>query len=86
MRQFCEDILKFLKNEYDESYVFSLERCITLNDVDAVKLVIDCGHYKTVLNERVMWYIFGCYRSQEYIGERNQYRWQKELIDIIEGS
>jgi hypothetical protein len=33
-----------------------------------------------------MQYIFSWYINGAYMGERNQYRWQKELIDMIEGS
>ena len=41
-------------------------------------------YYKLNITRDSMDYIFGWYLSGEYMGERNQYRWQKELIDMIE--
>lgn len=87
MNQFCLDVLEFLYSEYDDGYEFSLEKTKGLNTEDEVVLTIKIGRgYFIKANNRSMMFIYGCYRSGEYIGERNQYRWQKELIDIIEGS
>jgi hypothetical protein len=92
MTQFCDDVLKFLHSEYDDSYQFELElRRISppgqvLNN-EAVVLTIKMSPcYKLKLTEDSMQYIFSWYINGAYIGERNQYRWQKELIDMIEGS
>ena len=68
------------------------------DDEDMLLKILICLPYKvelsikmsliyslTIVHESMM-YIYDHYCSQEYIGERNQYRWQKELIDMIEGS
>ena len=88
MKQFCKDILEFLRSEYDDAYRFEIEHCPSKQaDVhQTVELSILAGPgYKIKIKNKSMQYIFNLYVSNEYIGERNQYRWQKELIDIIEG-
>lgn len=87
MRQFCQDVLKFLKSEYDDSYRFSIEYYSALDsEKDTVQLVIEMSPcYKVKLAADAMFFIFGWYRVGEFIEERGQYRWQKELIDMIEG-
>ena len=88
MRQFCKDVLEFLRQEYDDAYDFNIEHNSSLNhDNDTVKLVIKASSSYTInLNEYTMLYIYSRYSTGEYIEERSQYRWQKELIDMIEGS
>lgn len=92
MKQFCDDVLKFLQSEYDDSYQFEIELrrvCppgLVLNN-EAVVLTIKMSPcYKLKITEDAMQYIFSWYINGAYMGERNQYRWQKELIDMIEGS
>jgi hypothetical protein len=85
--QFCLDVLEFLNSEYDDSYEYSIENTKKLNAEDELVLTVKIGRgYFIKADNRFMMFVYGCYRSGEYIGERNQYRWQKELIDIIEGS
>lgn len=88
MKQFCEDVLKFLCSEYDDSYQFSIEYHKALNsEKDIVELAIEVSpRYKIKLNSDIMFCILGWYRNGVYIEERRQYRWQKALIDAIEGS
>ena len=87
MNQFCLDVLEFLSSEYGDGYEFSIERLRGLNTEDQIVLTTKFGRgYFIKADNRSMMFVYGCYRSGEYIGERNQYRWQKELIDIIEGS
>ena len=87
MNQFCLDVLEFLNSEYGDGYEFSIEKTKSLNAEDSVVLTIKAGRgYFIKADNRSMMFVYGCYRSGEHIGERNQYRWQKELIDIIEGS
>ena len=87
MNQFCLDVLEFLNAEYGDGYEFSLEKTKSLNAEDEVILTIKIGRgYFIKADNRSMMFIYGCYRSCEFIKERGQYRWQKELIDIIEGS
>lgn len=92
MKQFCNEVLKYLKSEYDDSYQFEVKCWLTcpprLNvpNNEKAELIIKMGPgYQYVITDHPMQYLLGCYRSGEYIGERNQYRWQKELIDMIEG-
>jgi hypothetical protein len=92
MKQFCEEVLKYLKSEYDDSYEFEI-KCwlcapprLGVPNNEKAELSIKMGRgYEYILTDKSMYYLFGCYRDGEYIGERNQYRWQKELIDMIEG-
>lgn len=91
MEQFCKDVLDFLESEYNDSYDFELKRRVTMparlgGDNEHLELVIKMSRsYQLVLVDYSMKYLFGCYRAGEFIKERNQYRWQKELIDMIEG-
>lgn len=87
MKQFCKDVLKFLESEYDDSYRFSIEHYSSLDsEKDTVQLVIEVSpRYKVKLAADAMFFILGWYRVGEFIEERGQYRWQKELIDMIEG-
>jgi 23S rRNA G2069 N7-methylase RlmK/C1962 C5-methylase RlmI len=87
MKRFCEDVLNFLESEYDDSYYFNIEYRKALDHKnDSVKLVIELSpRYKTIIDDYAMFCIFGWYRSGDFIEERKQYRWQKELIDMIEG-
>jgi hypothetical protein len=92
MKQFCEEVLKYLKSEYDDSYQFEV-KCwlcappqlgVPNNEKAELTIKMSPG-YEYVITEKSMYYLFGCYRDGLYIGERNQYVWQKELIDMIEG-
>lgn len=87
MNQFCLDVMEFLTSEYNDGYEFNIEVTKSLNAEDQITLTIRMGRgYYIKADNRSMMFVYGCYRAGEYIGERNQYRWQKELIDIIEGS
>lgn len=87
MKKFCEDVLKFLEAEYSDAYKFEISQYSDIpSENDTVELTIRvCTNYKRKLSSTIMLYIFGWYQSGLFIEERNQYRWQKELIDIIEG-
>lgn len=87
MRQFCKDVLDFLHSEYDDSYEYRIERTESINSEAELLLTVKiCQGYYLKVDNRTMMFIYGCYHAGEYLGDRNQYRWQKELIDIIEGS
>lgn len=87
MNQFCLDVLEFLNSEYGDGYEYSIEKTKRLNAEDEIILTVKIGRgYFIKADNRSMMFVYGCYRSGEYIGERNQYRWQKELIGMIEGS
>ena len=91
MKQFCEDVVKFLESEYNDSYRFEIKRWVAVppklvQNPERAELIITINpHYKLTIVHESMWYLFGWYRSGEFIEERHQYRWQKELIDMIEG-
>ena len=92
MKQFCEDVIAYLTSEYDDGYQFSINlrtECPSYLVPMPYKVELSIKmtpiYSLTIVHESMM-YIYGHYCSQEYIGERNQYRWQKELIDLIEGS
>lgn len=92
MEQFCEDVLKFLRSEYDDKYGFDIELYRVMPDGlirnnERAELTVSMSpYYKLKITRDSMDYLFGWYLNGEFIEERNQYRWQKELIDMIEGS
>lgn len=88
MKRFCKDVLKFLESEYNNSYMFEIEyRSGLHSENDTVELtIISDQNYKRTFTYDIMFVIFGWYCNGAFIEERNQFRWQKELIDIIEGS
>ena len=91
MKQFCEEVLKFLRSEYNDSYQFEVKCWLSCppglvrNNEKAELTITMSPCYKLVIVNDSMQYLFGRYRDGEFIEERNQYRWQKELVDMIEG-
>ena len=87
MKQFCQEVLKFLESEYDDSYRFEIEYRIARPPIYemAELTIIYSPCYKLKIVNDSMQYLFGWYINGEFIKERDQYRWQKELIDMIEG-
>ena len=89
MRQFCEEVLKFLRAEYNDSYKFDIILYKSYGALcnDEAELTITVNQdYKIKLKNNSVQFLLGSYYAQEFIEERGLYRWQKELIDIIEGS
>lgn len=87
MEQFCKDIIRFLKSLYSDKYYFEIEVSPTIGLIDDITLRIETdNNYVRVINGGATQYIYALYRLGGYSEERNQYTWQKELIDIIEGS
>ena len=87
MEQFCKDVLKFLQSEYNDSYSWELEAHRELCGIENIELKIKINHvYIIKVTSNYMKHIYLLYRSGKYISERDLYEWQKELIDIIEGS
>lgn len=84
-KQFCEDVLKFLKSEYNDGYEFNIELKQDLWS-STVELKIKSGGFTNTIISSYMSYFFELYRQKEFIEERSQFKWQKELIDLIEGS
>ena len=86
MIKFCSDLLKFLKSKYNDAYDFELIRTVSL-DSDELVLKIKLSHNATfVIDELYMNKIFLLYQHPTYDYKRSIYKWQKELIDIIEKS
>jgi hypothetical protein len=92
VKQFCEEVLKFLRSEYNDSYQFEVKcwlacppHLMVPNNEKAELTITMSPCYKLVIVNDSMQYLLGWYLSGDYIVERNQYRWQKELIDMIEG-
>lgn len=87
MEQFCKDIIEFLQSEYNDGYNFNLEVSRSLFSEDMVELKIKVNSsYVIIVNNYCMKYIFSVYKSGNFNQERKQWQWQKELIDLIEGS
>ena len=91
--EFCEDVVKFLESEYSDSYRFEVKRWVAMpcglihgNNEKAELTIRYDSHYSLIVVNENMQYLFGRYRDGEFIEERGQYLWQKELIDMIEGS
>lgn len=93
MNQFCKDIIEFLESEYNDAYSFKLERYIALPpqfrpfNKERYSLIIDMSlRYRKIIVDDNIRYIYKLYQEAEYLEERKQYKWQKELVDMIEGS
>ena len=76
MKQFCEEVLKYLQSEYEDSYLFDIELRKARRPIDDMaELTITISpNYKLKIVNDSMQYIFGLYIIGEYLGERNQYR------------
>lgn len=88
MNKFCKDVIDFLLSEYDnDAYNFNIEITNTLAGRQTTELFIKAGKYYTIkLNSLCMNYLHTLYIVGEFIEEDKQYKWQKELIELIEGS
>ena len=83
--QFCKDVLDFLKSEYSDAYEFTIE-LETDRFKEFIQLKIKSGQFIRKITAGYMNYFYELYKDNKFIKERNQYLWQKELIDLIEGS
>jgi hypothetical protein len=94
MVKFCEDVIKFLQSEYNDGYSFKIERHISLPQEfrpyynnERVELRIDIGpRYRITIVDESIRYLFKLYLEGEFLEDRKQYLWQKELIAMIEGN
>ena len=87
MDQFCREIIKFIETEYGDGYAFKLESVVSakhLNGTVELRIKISPKYIK-IINCDCMNYIFYLYRTGEFAEERGQFKWQKELVDMIEG-
>ena len=93
MGSFCEKVIDFLQSEYNDGYSFKIERYMALPpefrpfNKERIELKIDISpRYRITICDDSMRYLFKLYLEGEFLGDRKQYRWQKELVDMIEGS
>ena len=87
MNQFCKNVINFLQSEYSDGYNFNITARHELSGLKEIELVIKVGtNYTIIVGNTTMQYLFNLYHQGEYIAERKQWLWQKELIDILEGS
>ena len=87
MNQFCVDVMEFLKNEYSDAYEFNMEVTHNMFSEPTAELAIRIGKGYTIkVGTTSMTYLYKLYRAGNFIKERGQWEWQKELVDIIEGS
>ena len=87
MNQFCKDVIEYLQSEYNDGYQFELIAHQGINGLRDTELRIKMGpQFTKIIEKTSMNYIHILYHKQKFNKERNQYTWQKELIDMIEGS
>ena len=93
MGSFCEKVIDFLQSEYNDGYSFKIERYMALPpefrpfNKERIELKIDISpRYRITICDDSMRYLFKLYLEGEFLEDRKQYRWQKELVDMIEGS
>jgi hypothetical protein len=91
MKQFCEDVIKFLKLTYGDAYEYRLEKHVVLQHLPStdsfskVELWIKLNPcFILKIPNDIMQYLFRLYSSSENISEQGLYGWQKKLIDMIE--
>ena len=82
--RFCKDVLNFLKSEYNDAYEFTIE-LKQGQFYDTIELKIKLGDFMRIIIDSYMNYFYELYRHGDFIADRNQFVWQKELIDLIEG-
>ena len=93
MGDFCKSVIDFLQSEYNDGYSFKIERYMALPpefrpfNKERIELKIDISPmYKITICDDSMRYLFKLFLKGEFLEDRKQYRWQKELVDMIEGS
>lgn len=92
MEGFCKSVIDFLQSEYNDGYSFKIERYMALPpefrpfNKERIELKIDVSpRYRITIGTDSMRYLFELFMAGEFLEDRKQYRWQKELIDMIEG-
>ena len=92
MGNFCKSVIDFLQSEYDDGYSFKIERYMALPpefrpfNKERIELKIDISpRYKITIGDDSMRYLFMLFLEGEFLEDRKQYKWQKELVVMIEG-
>jgi hypothetical protein len=83
--EFCKQVLDFLRAEYQDAYTFEIEFYESFGRYEVVLRIKNSGFIRTIGNE-YMDYFYTLYHRGQFLEDRKQYLWQKELIDLIEGS
>lgn len=89
--QFIKRVREFLNNQYNDSYKFKVERHIALSNKFApfnkerIVLKIFYKDDKIPIIHHIE-HLYRLYELGYYYPERGEFAWQKELIDMIEGS
>lgn len=89
--QFIKIVKEFLNNQYNDSYKFKVERHIALSNKFApfnkerIILKIFYKDEKIPIVHHIE-HIYNAYKNGYFYPERGEFEWQKELIDMIEGS
>lgn len=84
MSTFEKDILAFLAQEYQDAFVFKLERIEPTKDLELTITYNSCFCKK--IDKKYMAFIQSLWVTSAKVPGQNLYSWQKELVDIIEGS
>ena len=84
MTTFEKDILAFLTREYQDAFVFKLERIEPAKDLELTITYNSCFCKK--IENKYMAFIQSLWVTSAKEPGQNLYSWQKELVDIIEGS
>lgn len=87
--KFSTAVLEFLKEKYTTDYSFTIEKEQSPSDKsyqnERMTLVIEMTpQYKITVVDATLRHLYKLYKSGSYVEERNQYTWQKELVDIID--
>ena len=78
------DCYKFLCANYKYTFEFEAFTGLEAEEFGQLKIFDNSGYVKT-LSGNIMMGIFYMWLSPSYIEDRQQFNWQKELIEWIEG-
>lgn len=82
--KFCEEVLKFLRSEYQDSYAFEIDYYQGLEMIK-MELKIKTSGLTRIINNSYIEHYYLLYNQGQFLEDRGQWLWQKELIDLIEG-
>ena len=83
--QFCQEVLKFLRSEYQDSYIFEIEYYQS-PEAEKMELQIKTSGLIRKISNNYMNHFYYLYCEGIFLEDHKQFEWQKELIDLIEGS
>ncbi len=83
--QFCQEVLKFLRSEYQDSYAFEIEYYQN-PEIEEIELLIKTSGLTQKISGSYMNHFYLLFCEGKFLEDRGQYLWQKELVDLIEGN